>query len=128
MMLVSDYKKEYQKFSGKLSDNTRKLAFAGIAIVWIFKQGGNGTFILPDLLKLAILMFVITLSFDLLQYICQTIIWGIFHRHYEKKFKGDYELTAPKYFNWPAIFFFWSKVIVLIAGYVFVLKFLLWCE
>jgi len=124
-MKVKDYKKVYQEFSGKLSDNTRKLAFAGIAIVWIFKQGKNGTFILPDLLKLAILMFVITLSFDLLQYIYQTIIWGFFHRYYETKFSEDYELTASKYFNWPAIIFFWSKVIVLVAGYVFVLKFLL---
>ena len=124
-MRVKDYKKVYQEFSGKLSDNTRKLAFAGIAIVWIFKQGKNGTFILPDLLKLAILMFVITLSFDLLQYIYQTIIWGFFHRYYEKKFGEDYELTAPKYFNWPAIFFFWSKVIVLVAGYVFVIRFML---
>ena len=124
-MKLEDYKKDYEEFSGKLSDNTRKLAFAGIAIVWIFKQGKNGTFILPDLLKLAILMFVITLSFDLLQYIYQTIIWGFFHRYYEKKFGEDHELTASKYFNWPAIIFFWSKVIVLVAGYVFVLKFLL---
>ena len=124
-MKVKDYKKVYQEFSSKLSDNTRKLAFAGIAIVWIFKQGKNGTFILPDLLKLAILMFVITLSFDLLQYIYQTIIWGFFHRYYEKKFGEDHELTAPKYFNWPAIIFFWSKAIVLVTGYVFVLKFLL---
>jgi hypothetical protein len=124
-MKVKDYMKVYQEFSGKLSDNTRKLAFAGIAIVWIFKQGKNGTFLLPDLLKLAILMFVITLSFDLLQYIYQTIIWGFFHRYYEKKFGEDHELTAPKYINWPAIIFFWSKVTVLVVGYVFVLKFLL---
>jgi hypothetical protein len=124
-MKVKDYKKEYQEFSGKLSDNTRKLAFAGIAVVWIFKQGKNGTFILPDLLKLAMLMFVITLSFDLLQYIYQTIIWGIFHRYYETKFGEDYELTASKYLNWPAIFFFWAKVIVLVIGYVFMIRFLL---
>ncbi len=124
-MKLKEYKEEYKWFSGRLSDNTRKLAFAGIAIVWIFKQEKNGAFILPDLLKLAILMFVITLLFDLLQYICQTMIWGIFHRYHETKFGEDYELTAPRYFNWPAIVFFWSKVIALVAGYVFVLKFLL---
>jgi len=124
-MKVKDYKKEYQEFSGKLSDNVRKLAFAGIAIVWIFKQGENGSYTIPSILKTVMLLFVITLSFDLLQYICQTIIWGIFHRYYETKFSEDYELTASKYFNWPAIFFFWSKVIALVIGYVFMLMFLL---
>ena len=125
-MKLKDYKEVYYEFSGKLSDNTRRLAFAGIAIVWIFKQEKEGTFILPDMLKLAVLMFVITLSFDLLQYIFQTIIWGTFHRHYEKKLNDqDFELTVPKYFNWPANFFFWSKVLALVAGYVFMLRFLL---
>ena len=124
-MKVKDYKEDYYEFSGKLSDNSRKLAFAGIAIVCIFKQEKEGLLDLPDLLKLAMLMFAVTLSFDLLQYICQTIIWGSFHRYNEKRFSEDYELTAPKYFNWPAIFFFGSKVIALVAGYVLVLKFLL---
>jgi hypothetical protein len=124
-MKVKDYKRDYQEFSGKLSDNARKLAFAGIAIVWIFKQEKESIFILPHLLKLAMLMFVITLSFDLLQYIYQTLTWGIFHRHFEKKLPSeDSELMAPEYLNWPAIFFFWSKVIALTAGYVLVLKYL----
>ena len=123
-MKVKDYKKEYQWFSAKLSDNTRKLAFAGIAIVWIFKQEENGTFGLPHMLKLAMLMFAITLSFDLLQYIYQASLWGIFHRYYEKKFGEDHELTAPKYFNWPALIFSWFKVATLLFGYVFMVKFL----
>lgn len=124
-MKVKDYKKDYQEFSGKLSDNARKLAFAGIAIVWIFKQEKEGIFILPQLLKLSMLMFVITLSFDLLQYVYQTLTWGIFHRHFEKKLPSeDSELLASKYLNWPAIFFFWSKVIALAAGYVLMIMFL----
>ena len=124
-MTLEKYKKVYEEFSGKLSDNARKLAFAGIAIVWIFKQEKDGAFILPAQLKLAISMFVISLSLDLLQYIYQTILWGTFHRHHEKKGKSeDSELKASKYFNWPAIFFFWSKVIALVVGYVLVLCFL----
>ncbi|MHA1975098.1 MAG: hypothetical protein ACTSW1_19085 [Candidatus Hodarchaeales archaeon] len=125
-MKLKEYKKDYQEFSGKLSDNARKLAFAGIAIIWIFKQEKEGDLVLPDLLKLAMLMFVITLSFDLLQYIYQTLVWGIFHRYHEKMNKDeDYKLTASKYFNWPAISFFWLKVVVLVIGYAILLKFLL---
>lgn len=125
MMKIEDYKKDYYELSGKLSDNVRKLAFAGIAIVWIFKQEKDGTFMLPQLLKLAMLMFVLALSFDLLQYIYQTIIWGAFHRYHENKIRQDEELAAPCYFNWPTIVFFWFKIAVLVLGYVFVLWFLL---
>jgi len=125
-MKLKEYRKDYQEFSGKLSDNARKLAFAGIAIVWIFKQEKEDIFILPQLLKLSMLMFVITLSFDLLQYVYQTLTWGIFHRHFEKKLPNeDSELSASKYLNWPAIIFFWTKVISLVIGYVFIIRFLL---
>jgi hypothetical protein len=32
----------YYEYSGKLSDITRQLSFAGIAIVWIFRAGDKG--------------------------------------------------------------------------------------
>ena len=75
-MKLKDCRETFYEFSGKLSDNTRKLAFAGIAIVWIFKQGENGSYTIPDALKTAMLMFVVSLSLDLLHYIWQTFIWG----------------------------------------------------
>jgi len=123
-MKVKDYKKDYQEFSGKLSDNTRKLAFAGIVIVWIFKQVENGFYTIPEALKFVMFMFVISLSLDLLQYIYQTLVWGTFHRYYEKKNGEEYDVTAPRYFNWPAICFFWAKIITLVIGYIYMLRFL----
>lgn len=125
-MKLEGYKKDYHDFSGKLSDNVRKLAFAGIAIVWIFKQEENGTYVVPGILKTAMLLFVLSLSFDLLQYIYQTIVWGVFHRYNEKKFdgRGDVELLAPCYLNWPSNILLWSKVVVLVAGYIFMIRFL----
>jgi len=60
-----------------------------------FLTGKDGIFLLPHLLKISLLMFVISLSFDLLQYIYQTATWGIFHRYYEKKIHSeDSELLA----------------------------------
>lgn len=124
-MNLKGYMKEYHIFSGKLSDNTRKLAFAGIGTVWVFKRGENEASILPDMLKLAMLMFVIALLLDILQYAYQTAVWGIFYRYHEKKSCKDDELTAPIYFNWPSLFFLISKVITAVVGYVFVIRFLL---
>ena len=87
-MKLSDCRETFYEFSGKLSDNARKLAFAGIAIVWIFKQGENSLYTIPDPLKAVMLMFVISLSLDLLHYIWQTIVWGRFYTYKENKFLG----------------------------------------
>ena len=126
-MKLKDCRETFYEFSGKLSDNARKLAFAGIAIVWIFKQEKNGSYAVPEALKTAMLMFVVSLSLDLLQYIYQTIIWGSFHTYKENELKHNEEadFLAPCLFKNIANVIFWSKVMVLVAGYVFVLKFLL---
>ena len=126
-MKLKDCRETFYEFSGKLSDNARNLAFAGIAIVWIFKQGENGSYSIPDALKTAMLMFVVSLSLDLLQYIWQTFIWGRFYTYKENKLKHDEsaEFLAPCVFKNIADVIFWSKVIALVIGYVFMLRFLL---
>jgi len=126
-MKLKDCRETFYEFSGKLSDNARKLAFAGIAIVWIFKQGEDGLYIIPDVLKTAMLMFVVSLSLDLLHYIWQTFIWGRFYTYKENKLKHDekVDFLAPRIFKNIANVIFWSKVIALVIGYVFMLRFLL---
>jgi hypothetical protein len=78
-------------------------------------------------LKTAMLMFVLSLSLDLLQYIWQTFIWGTFYTHKEKELKHDEneDFLAPRIFKNIANVMFWSKVIVLVIGYVILLRFLL---
>jgi hypothetical protein len=126
-MNLKDCRETFYEFSGKLSDNTRNLAFAGIAIVWIFKQEKNSLFTIPNVLAISMLMFVLSLSFDLLQYIYQTIVWGSFHTYQEKKLKNDEnaDFLAPCIFKNIANIIFWIKVVFLILGYIFVVRFLL---
>ncbi len=126
-MKLKDCRKDFYEFSGKLSDNARKLAFAGIAIVWIFKQEENGSYIIADGLKTAMLMFVVCLSLDLLHYIYQTIVWGSFHTYQENKLKNDEqaEFLAPRIFKNIANVIFWLKVIALVIGYSLMVRFLL---
>lgn len=124
-MKLKECRETYYEFSGKLSDNARKLAFAGIAIVWIFKHGNNGKFTIPEALKTVMLMFVISLSLDLLQYIWQTIVWNVFAVYKEKKLKHNEEIDflAPETFKNVADVIFWLKVIALVVGYIFMIKF-----
>jgi hypothetical protein len=125
-MNLEKCRKTYYEFSGILSNNTRKLAFAGIAIVWIFKQEKEGSYVIPDALQVAMLMFVISLSLDLLHYTWQTIVWGRFHSYKEKKLNHDenVDFLAPSVFKNVANVIFWLKVVAIVPGYIILLRFL----
>ena len=126
-MKLSGYKKDYQWFSGKASDVARHLAFAGIAIIWIFRIEGKETPSIAEGLILPLILFALALAADLLHYIIATITWGSFHRYHEKRLKGkrrDPDVTAPKYLNWPAIFLFGLKLASVIAAYVLMITYM----
>ena len=64
---VEDYRQTFYEFSGKVSDITRQLAFAAIAVIWLFKKdtpGGHLT-IAPDLAFAGVLV-IAALAADLL--------------------------------------------------------------
>ena len=48
MPTLKDYRADFYTFTGKASDITRQLAFAGIALIWIFKTDRTGTFRYPS--------------------------------------------------------------------------------
>lgn len=74
-MKISDFRKNnYDYSSQKASEVTRQLAFAGIALVWIFKLGGENPKI-PGELIAPTFCFALTLAFDLLHYVIATILW-----------------------------------------------------
>lgn len=125
-MKLSQYKKDYHEFSGKASDVTRQLAFAGVAVIWIFKIGGAYKPQIPTPLLMPLALLVSTLAFDLLQYVVSAIIWGIFYRYNESKLKNlseDPMLFASRYLNWPGILFFFLKIATVIIAYGLLIRF-----
>ncbi len=119
-MKLSEYKKDYDYLTGKASDVARQLSFAGIAIVWIFKSGEGAQTTVPRTLLLVLALFAGSLFFDLAHYVVASAIWGYFHRRQEKlpNAARDPDLTAPAWYNWPAIGFFVMKLATVFAGYV----------
>jgi len=79
-MKLSGYKDDYYYFTGKLGDINRQIAFAGIAIIWIFKKEDGENIILCKDLIFPSILFAIALACDLLQYIYQSLTWAIFYR------------------------------------------------
>jgi hypothetical protein len=122
---LADFKNDYYIHSGSASLVSRQISFAGIAVVWIFKSDSSEGLALPETLMIPLFLLLLSLAFDLMQYTVSAAIWGIFHRCKENEFGVGYEeeISAPSYLNWPALFFFWGKLLFLGVGYYFLAKF-----
>lgn len=123
-MKLSEARDIYYDRSGLASSSARQLAFAGIGIVWVLStEGVISPQALPGL-RLPLLVFVVALALDLLQYYGASLMWGCFHRYKEKK--GEEEFSgAPDWVNWPANVGFWGKGLSVAIGYVILFQ-MLW--
>jgi hypothetical protein len=126
---IADARGIYYDRSGIASEVARKLAFAGIAIVWIFSGGTpsnvNKVHIEHDL-RWAAVLFTAALALDLLQYSWAAAAWGMFSRHKERTLgRGSTEeFGAPNWINYPTIICFSFKLATLAVAFVIVLVFL----
>lgn len=127
-MKLSDVRKAYYDYTAQTSALVRQLCYAGIAVIWLFKIESSESKIpqIPEDLIVPLFCIVAALAFDFFQYAVASFIWGFYHRCKEKyPYKSkDKDFLAPRYFNWFGIFFFWSKVALVITAYVLLLCFL----
>jgi len=126
MPTLKEYRADFYTFTGKASDISRQLAFAGIALIWIFKSEQTGSFAVPrDLLWPGILI-IIALAVDLLQYCIAAVIWYFFYRIKENAYIGEEEeLSHSSWLEVPIIILFWTKVGCVLVAYYFLFAYLL---
>lgn len=112
----------YRELSGTASTVSRHLAFAGIALIWIFKVNCGSQQKVPAELVLPAIFIVLALACDLLQYVVSAAIWGFYGRVIELRVADGKQMpsAAPPWFNWPAIGLFWAKVILVVLAYVLI--------
>jgi hypothetical protein len=126
-MKLSDLRKDNDYYSGKASELARQLAFAGIAVIWVFKRGAEGQQGIPAELVRPALFFWAALGFDFAQYLAATFIWDRVYRYHEKKLKkisDDPAVGWPPYFTWPQLAFFFLKIAAVAVGYALLMSFL----
>lgn len=123
-MKLKDARENYYFHTGKTSELVRQLGLAGIAVIWLFKKDVAGVPKIPEQLLLPLVLIVLGLALDLLQYVFAAVIWGVYQRQKEKQVAEDDEFEAPRYLNWPAIGFFALKSSAIVAAYVLLLSFL----
>ncbi|MEK6325654.1 MAG: hypothetical protein AABN33_28770 [Acidobacteriota bacterium] len=124
-MKLKDARENYYYFSQKTGEIVRQLGFAGIALIWIFKDEIDGKQLVPPELLTAAKFIVIGLGFDLLHYVAGTLVWGIYNGLKERaETKEGTEFLAPRPINWPTLFFLWAKVIAIFIAYIKIFTFL----
>jgi hypothetical protein len=118
-MKLKDARAFYEFFSAKASDIIRQLGFAGIAIIWVFKNSSSETSgLLPREFLWPGVLIVATLASDLLHYLSATLAWGRYSRNKERADVGEEaEFEAPRWINWPSLFFFGLKTLCVIVAY-----------
>lgn len=84
-MKISDYRADYYFFTGKASEIVRQLSLAGIAVVWIFKSTDGTSFRLSTDLLIPSIAFLVSLGFDLAQYVVAATIWKKHYRSLEEQ-------------------------------------------
>lgn len=106
-------------FSTKVSELNRTLILSGIGIIWIFaKKDDNGIVSLDEYLFWTLFLFVVSISFDLLQYLVSIILNAIFITP-SKKMENmpDWYSIVP--------WVLWSmKVLLMIIAYVLIIIYL----
>jgi hypothetical protein len=121
---ISEIRDTYLKSSDGVSERVRQLAFAGIAVIWIFRVGeksGGITYSREMLWPLG--LFVASLACDLLHYLYKTLVAGYLNSHYYAKYgDNDKDVFVSPRWGLGAEFFFWMKTLLVIVGYGFLLR------
>src|ERR1041385_3884078 len=119
-MKLEEARTAFYEASATLTENTRKLCFAGIAIVWIFKVGdknAGGVAFSTDLLW-PLGAFVMGLTFDVLHYFYKSTAWWLYYAWKHKHgTEDDAAINPPAIINFLTFVFFYGKV--LFCGYGF---------
>jgi len=127
-MTIDDLWSDVRELTAKLSDIARQAAYAGLAVIWIFKTGEAAKYHLDRSLIWAGALLVLALAFDLAQYAANIALRWRNARHEEKSRGVDYkgkDITLPKGLNQVPYALFALKVALVAAGYVVLLNYLL---
>lgn len=121
-MTIKELRDIYDGSSTKASDINRKLIFAGIAIVWIFRKTTelNVGEIFPEEFKPILLLFCISLCMDVIQYIIRASMWHVYY-HFHRVPEEEEQITQAKEPEWLNAFpdsFWYAKFVPTLLAYL----------
>ncbi len=122
-MKIEELRDCYYESTEKLSELVRTLGLAGIAVIWMFRsESENGALNIPSEFVSPLELFILSLLLDFFQYFYKSVTWGALnHFHWRSHRKNNRDVEISEKWNWGALFFFWSKVLSMMTGYIFLL-------
>jgi hypothetical protein len=120
---LKDWAIDFLEATGTISNIIRNLALALIGIIWIFKNTKTGDPLLPEALILPVLLIVLALGCDLLQYCWYALVVRIYYQIEENKFDKNTshdisDVTMPWFLEVFTSIFFIAKIGLTIWAYV----------
>jgi hypothetical protein len=76
-MAATTVEEELLYHTAKAGDIVRQLGLALLAAVWLFNGGTDQAPVIPSSLKCAVILAILSMGLDALQYIVGSIIWGV---------------------------------------------------
>lgn len=122
-MTLDDIWGEYETYTKGASDSARQVAFAGIAVVWLFKVDSGSGIHLDHPLLVAGACFVIALAADLAQYLTGTIVFLALGTVREQKKGAARNADYPELILRPMDVLFLTKMLAVIVGYTSLLAY-----
>lgn len=122
----------YKSYTTDVTETSRKLGFASVAICWIFKTGNTPETFFPGAISAALVFVVGYFLCDLLQYLVAALSLRFWLYHKEKKQWKKTEYTTidfnedkPRWIDRTPFLLFSIKIVLLIVGYLHIAKYLL---
>lgn len=124
---LQDWRQKATESAKTASDQVRSLSLGGLAIIWAFKPPVDPAkplpvsdalaAAIPPLLRFAAFCFIAALILDILQYLLNAVMYGVFTSRKLKQGKnaGD-EVATTKLINVPHRICFFGKLIALALG------------
>lgn len=116
---------DFYECTGKISEISRNFAFAGIGIIWIFKNSDLKKQLLPNDLVFPLKCIIIYFLLDFSQYVWRSINYYRIYRINEKKYdKGIIthhdinDIKFPEFISIGTWSFFIFKIIFLLISFI----------
>lgn len=117
----------------RASETARKAAYAGIAIIWVFRETSQSGDTIPKLLVLSGGFLIIALAIDLFQYTYMSLRYRSTAINFKKELvennvpdteHGLQNLPLPMDFHSLSYLLFWAKLIAVFAAYGVIIVYL----
>jgi len=126
-MKLEEAKTTFYEASDTLSENVRKLFFAGIAIVWIFKVADKSSagIAFSRALLIPLGAFIFGLVLDLAQYLYKSTAWWLYYSSKHRQgLADDAEVSPPAVMNALTFILFYIKVLCCAFGFYHLLTYI----